>query len=301
MNEKHMHYILTTLKEGSFTRAAKKLYVSQPSLSQIIKAAETNLGAPIFDRSTDPVSLTPAGRLYVEAARQISSISSNLLRQIEELEHEESGILRLGISVQRGMELLPRLYPRFTQRFPHVKMELYEQGSASMEKTLLEGNIAIALLTTAPRYEELSYELVQKEHLVLLVNKSCELASRISPGTPIDIAEARDEVFICSRQGHSVRELLDTLFLTRDMKPSIGLETVSIEVGKQITGKSRVVMACPDAYADLSNSSASPYYTYPLLGIETPRHFYACYRKELYLTKYMRGLLELLHEDSCPA
>ena len=67
MNEKHMQYVLTVLKEGSFTNAAKKLYVSQPSLSQIIKTAESNLGAPIFDRSTDPITLTPAGQLYVEA------------------------------------------------------------------------------------------------------------------------------------------------------------------------------------------------------------------------------------------
>ena len=67
MNEKHMQYVLTVLKEGSFTNAAKKLYVSQPSLSQIIKTAESNLGAPIFNRSTDPITLTPAGQLYVEA------------------------------------------------------------------------------------------------------------------------------------------------------------------------------------------------------------------------------------------
>ena len=124
MNEKHMQYVLTVLKEGSFTNAAKKLYVSQPSLSQIIKTAESNLGAPIFDRSTDPITLTPAGQLYVEAARQVTTISTNLVKQVEELSNEEFGKIRLGISVQRGMELLPELYPRFKKRFPHVEIEL---------------------------------------------------------------------------------------------------------------------------------------------------------------------------------
>ena len=81
MNEKHMQYVLTVLKEGSFTNAAKKLYVSQPSLSQIIKTAESNLGAPIFNRSTDPITLTPAGQLYVEAARQVTTISTNLVNK----------------------------------------------------------------------------------------------------------------------------------------------------------------------------------------------------------------------------
>ena len=293
MNEKHMQYVLTVLKEGSFTNAAKKLYVSQPSLSQIIKTAESNLGAPIFDRSTDPITLTPAGQLYVEAARQVTT---NLRKQVEELSKEEFGTIRLGISVQRGMELLPELYPRFKKRFPHVGLELHEQGSATMEKSVLEGEVGIALLTTFPRHEELVYDLIQEEKLVLIVNRECELAKRIAPGTPIDILEARDETFISSQSGHSVRTIQDSLFITRDMKPKIDLVTISIEVGKHVVAASPVVMACPDSYVETDNSPDSAYFSYPILGVENPRHFYACYRKDMYLTKYMKGFLEILHE-----
>ena len=296
MNEKHMQYVLTVLKEGSFTNAAKKLYVSQPSLSQIIKTAESNLGAPIFDRSTDPITLTPAGQLYVEAARQVTTISTNLRKQVEELSKEEFGTIRLGISVQRGMELLPELYPRFKKRFPHVGLELHEQGSATMEKSVLEGEVGIALLTTLPRHEELVYDLIQEEKLVLIVNRECELAKRIAPGTPIDILEARDETFISSQSGHSVRTIQDSLFITRDMKPKIDLVTISIEVGKHVVAASPVVMACPDSYVETDNSPDSAYFSYPILGVENPRHFYACYRKDMYLTKYMKGFLEILHE-----
>lgn len=296
MNEKHMQYVLTVLKEGSFTNAAKKLYVSQPSLSQIIKTAESNLGAPIFDRSTDPITLTPAGQLYVEAARQVTTISTNLRKQVEELSKEEFGTIRLGISVQRGMELLPELYPRFKKRFPHVGLELHEQGSATMEKSVLEGEVGIALLTTFPRHEELVYDLIQEEKLALIVNRECELAKRIAPGTPIDILEARDETFISSQSGHSVRTIQDSLFITRDMKPKIDLVTISIEVGKHVVAASPVVMACPDSYVETDNSPDSAYFSYPILGVENPRHFYACYRKDMYLTKYMKGFLEILHE-----
>ena len=296
MNEKHMHYILTILKEGNFTNAAKKLYVSQPSLSQIVKSAEANLGAPIFNRYTDPISLTPAGQLYVNAAKQISSISTNLTKQIEELSNETFGQLKLGISVQRGMEILPYVYPRLKEQFPHVDLILHEQGSANMERSLIEGTVGIALLTTSPKHEELVYDLIQREHMVLIANKNCDLVRRIAPGTPIDISEAKDEVFVCSKQGHSARTILDALFITREMKPQIGLETMSIEIGKHVVSTSNVVMACPDVYADISNSDSAPYYCYPLLGVENPRHFYACYRKDLYLTKYMRYFLEILHE-----
>ena len=58
MNMKHIQYVLTVLREGSITGASKKLYVSQPALSQTIKQIEQDLGAPIFDRTTDPISLT---------------------------------------------------------------------------------------------------------------------------------------------------------------------------------------------------------------------------------------------------
>ncbi len=296
INEKHIQYVLTVLKEGSFTGAAKKLYVSQPALSQIIKSAESGLGAPIFDRSSATIALTPAGELYVNAAKQITAISANLDKQIEELENEQFGVLRLGITVQRGMEVLPLLYPRFKKRFPHVDLELHEQGSETMEKSVLGRDVEIAMLTTSPKYEELIYDLIQQETMVLLVNKSCALARRIKPGTPIDIREAADETFVCSARGHSARAILDSLLIVRDMHPKIGLETISIEVGKNVVAASPVVMACPDAYADLSNSEAAPYYVYPLLGVENPRHFYACYRKDLYLTKYMRGFLDILHE-----
>ena len=154
MNEKHMQYILAVLKEGSFTAAARKLYISQPSLSQAIKAAETSLGAAIFDRSTDPVSLTPADASMWKRQSQISSISSNLKKQVEELNREESGLLRLGISVQRGMELLPVLYPRFRAQFPHVSPNAYGARLRQPGRNGAGGaRWDIALLTAYPRYE----------------------------------------------------------------------------------------------------------------------------------------------------
>lgn len=71
MNLKHAQYMMTILQEGSITAAAKKLFISQPSLSQMVKLVETNLGTAVFNRTTEPLSLTPAGEKYMEAAGQI--------------------------------------------------------------------------------------------------------------------------------------------------------------------------------------------------------------------------------------
>ena len=76
MNLKHVQYVLTILREGSITAASKKLFVSQPALSQTLKQIEQDLGAPIFDRTTDPISLTYAGQQYVDAAQQVMDIAA---------------------------------------------------------------------------------------------------------------------------------------------------------------------------------------------------------------------------------
>lgn len=85
MNEKHIQYVLTVVKEGSITAASKKLYVSQPSLSQTIKLIERDLGAEIFNRRTIPISLTLAGEKYVEAACQVENIKNCLHEEIRRM------------------------------------------------------------------------------------------------------------------------------------------------------------------------------------------------------------------------
>ena len=76
------------------------------------------MGAQIFNRGLDPISLTPAGELYVEAVRQIRRISENLEKQVKELEGEIKGTLHIGIAIQRAMEIVPYLYPRFLEEYP---------------------------------------------------------------------------------------------------------------------------------------------------------------------------------------
>ena len=118
MNDKHIQAILAVLNEGSITGAARKLFVSQPALSQMIKNAENNLGSPIFNRTTDPITLTAAGELYVDAARQILTINGNLEKQIEELKKEASARSAWGFPSSRGWKSCRNSSPSSTAGFP---------------------------------------------------------------------------------------------------------------------------------------------------------------------------------------
>ncbi len=300
MNIRHIQYVLTVLSEGSITSAAKKLYVSQPSLSQTIKIVENNLGATIFNRNTDPLTLTYAGQKYVEAAKQILAINHNLAREIEEINHEDHGFIRLGVPVQRAMQVMPYVLPRFQKQYPFVSLKLMEYGSATLESMVLEGSLDLACLTTYPKHEELRYTLIEDEDLVLLTSKNTDIAKRISSGTEISILEAKDELFICSKPGHSVRTTQDRLFITYDIQPKILLETSSIEVAKRTTLACDAVFICPINYIEMS-PDIHPYCNiYPIKGIENRRSFYICHRKDLYLPKYMRDFIQILTQVEKP-
>lgn len=297
MNLKHAQYMITILQEGSITSAAKKLFISQPSLSQMVKLVETNLGTPIFNRATDPLTLTPAGVKYMEAAKQILTINANLAKEIAEINQEDHGKIRFGIPVQRGMLVLPKLLPAFYRLYPHVDVEIHEQGSGLMENMILDGTVDLACMTTTARHEDLKYILIENEELVLLSSKNTKLAGRIPNGTPIHITEAADEKFVSNKPGHSIRAVQDNLFISNDIHPKIILETVSIEVEKKVCLACDAVMICPRSYIEQTPEMLDAA-TYPILYAGGQRHCYLCYRKNLYLTKYMQDFIRILTETT---
>lgn len=292
--------MLTVLQEGNITGAAKKLYISQPSLSQMIKLVENNLGTPIFNRNTDPITLTFAGQRYIHAAKQLLAINKNLEKEIEEIIHEDHGKLRLGVPIQRGMQILPFVLPKFFALYPHVDIELTEFGSTETEKLLLEGKVDITCMTTIPRYEELQYTLVENEELVLLSSKNTAIARRIPDNTPITIMEAKEEKFISNKPGHSIRAIQDNLFAANNISPKLLLETSSIEIEKRVTIACDAVMICPLNYIEKDEGFRSQAHIYPLTGVDSKRHCYICHRKDLYLTKYMRDFIRILSEAEIP-
>lgn len=91
-----MDYVYEVYRQGSFTRAAQALYISQPSLSQMVRKAEGRIGAPIFDRSTSPITLTEAGRAYIRAAEQLQQAEAELRQYLDDAEKCVTGVLSLG-------------------------------------------------------------------------------------------------------------------------------------------------------------------------------------------------------------
>ncbi len=294
MNPKHIQYVLTVHREGSITAASKKLYVSQPALSQTIKQIEQDLGAPIFDRSTDPISLTYAGQMYVEAAQQMLMLDRNLRAQISELKDQVHGHIRIGISAQRGLQLLPQVIPEYSRMYPFIKIELVEHGSDTLERMTSEGQCDIALVATNEKPNKLTYVLIENEQVVLMAARSTQLAHRFADGEPLAITEAAGERFVSMHAGHSVRLVQDRLFAQHHINPSILMETSNMEAGKNVAARSNAVMLIPHVYVANSLDLHYRVQCHPLLNNDYQRHFYLCYRKGLYLPKYMEDFVRIV-------
>ena len=294
MNLKHVQYVLTILREGSITAASKKLYISQPALSQTLKQIEQDLGAPIFDRTTEPISLTFVGQQYVEAAQKVLDIDRNLRTRIAETKKEMHGRLCIGISMQRGLQLLPQVIPRFSKMYPHISIRLLEHGSATLERLTAEGECDLALITTVAKPNRLRYVLIENEDLVLMAARSTKLAHRFEDGQPIAITEAAGEKFVSMSEGHSVRTIQDRLFERHNMTPSVLMETTNMEAGKHVAARADAVMLIPRVYVtpDLQYRIQC----HPILNNDYERHFYLCYRQGMYLTRYMKDFVRVVCE-----
>lgn len=232
--------------------------------------------------------------MYVKAAREVMSIDTNLLNEIEEIKKESHGRMRLGFSVQRGMQLLPLVIPEFTKRYPYVRIELHEHGSDTLEQLLLEGVCDLALITTSAKRRELHYELLENEEIVLMADKNTDIARRVPDGTPIDISEAEDESFVMLRHGHSVRAVQEHLFQLHSLTPKVLLESNSLELAKRVAANANAVMLCPYVYIAQSPEVRARVHCYPIRDMDYERHLYLCYRKDLYFARFMEDFLEIV-------
>ena len=292
LNLKYAPAILTIVQEGSITAASKKLFVSQPALSQTIRQVEEELGAPIFTRDTRHIELTYVGN--IESVRQIQMIDQNLHARVSDSKGEVFGTFRLGISVQRGLQLLPLVIPDFITLYPHVRIQLQEEGSGMLERRVLEGQCDLGLVTTASKRDQLTYSLIENERLMLVAAKSTPLAKRFPDGTPIDIACAQGESFVSMSEGHSVRAIQDKLFAKYGLSPQILLETHNMEAAKRIAARANAVFLVPSAYVSDTIVDRELMHIYPIVNTEFAHHFYVCYRKGKHLPRYELDFVRLV-------
>lgn len=298
MTFKQALYIITVVECGSISRAAQKLYISQPSLSQTIQNMENEIGTKLINRVEKPLSLTYAGEKYLEAAYKLLEIEQNLSREIAEIKQEEAGTIKIGISSLRGVTILPSILSQFTKKYPLVKIEISEQGSASQKLLLEEGRVDIAfVLGKDSTPGAIVFEPLFREHLILFAGPDTDIAKRIPSKTPISIEEAKDETFIYIKEGHGIRKMQDKILSDNNITPKILFEAKSVDLAKSISYSCNcvsfypeVLMAC-EGYLPKANEIY-----YPIADEKYAWDFCLCYNKDAYQPKFIKEFISLTKE-----
>lgn len=133
----YKEYIYAIYREHSFSKAAQKLYVSQPWLSSVVKKVEQEIKTPIFDRSTTPISLTPAGEYYIRQVEKVMAIEEDMRAHFAQLSRQGTQ-LHIGSSMFFCTYVLPQLFQEFREENPQITLTLTEGGSEVMTEKLLE-------------------------------------------------------------------------------------------------------------------------------------------------------------------
>lgn len=236
INFLNLEYFLVAAEELNFTKAAKRLFISQQSLSNHISNMEKEFDVILFNRTT-PLTLTYAGQALKSRARQILALKEETYRELADIKDFSVGQLVIGLSHTRGRVILPEVLPVYKDRFPNIDLRLLEGNSTEMAAALLHGDIDLMIDLLPFHVENIETVPICEEEILLVVPDSVlqnafpgqfdEVKARLSEHT--DLSLLQNCPFLLIHQGNRVRTIADEMFEEAQITPRIVLETENIE------------------------------------------------------------------------
>ena len=306
-------YVYEVYKERSFTKAAQNLYISQPPLSARIKKIEEIIGGPLFDRSTTPLQLTEVGKVYIEAAEEITQIEQRVENYINDLAGLKTGNLAVGASTLFAAYVVPSLITQFNQKFPDVHIQLIEGNTAELEEML--GSNALDFVIDNYHYDSILYnkELYCEENILLAVPKHFAVNEELGmyqlsykniknknylnqkyPAVPL--GRFADLPFIMLTQGNDTRTRGDRLCRNVGFKPNIVLEFNQQSTAYMASSTQLGATFISDILVSQLPTFENLVY-YKLDGEEAKRKVFFYYKTHKYKTRVMEEFIRMMHEQ----
>lgn len=212
MNTRDMEAIIAVADEGNITRAAKKLFITQPSLSQCIQRVESELNTTLFIRTKNGIELTSSGRAFTEYAERICKECRDLENTLVDLSELRTGYLSVGIPTLLNGYILPEGYMYFRERYPNVKVDLYEDDSSHLELMLLRGKIDLAIMSLPIDPSLISYPMISSE-MVLCAPDWYDPGDALidAQRNILDIRKLDGQPFIFPRQTQKLHMAMDKI------------------------------------------------------------------------------------------
>ena len=295
MTDRQLECIVAIADHKSLTGAAKHLYVSQSSLSQMLAKAEKELGVQLFFRTGTSMLPTYAGDQYLKAAGEISDIKQNLVHQLKDINHSRQGRITIGISAKRSSLFMPVVLAKYMQQFPAVEIIFIEEDQLLLEDLVLRGKVDIAFITHPLLDRQLDYHVLYQEHVLLALANNHPLNNTLDPSQDIDLRLAQDIPFVLTRQGHDIRRICDQLFFDHNIIPNIRLESHSLDVCLQMAAYGIGATMIPDtlAKAHPARNQVQCYRLDPAYS----RQVAIVYRKNMYLSYVLKEFVTIASEE----
>lgn len=300
-----MIYVYEVYRHRSFTRAAQSLYISQPSLSQMIRKAETRIGAPIFDRSTSPIGLTETGRAYIRAAEQVLQIEADFKQYLDDAERCVTGVLTLGGTTFFTTYVLPPILSAFSDQYPGVELRLHEAHTAQLKIELQEGLLDFAIDNSMFDPAVYASQLLQHEQIILAVPRALpvnETAARFrltskdlqrKGDTRVPLSLFADTPFLLLKEGNDTRVRAEQLCAQAGFTPKIRLQLDQQLAAYNLASYGLGAAFISDALA-LSAPPDERLYFYQIDSPDVYRSINLFYKRTRVLTAPMRALLDTI-------
>lgn len=300
MRLEDFRYISEIMKRGSFSKAAKSLYISQPALSKAVLKLEKELGVTLLERDKNSLKLTSAGELFLTEAHKVLEITDHLVQQMYALSPVKSVTLRVGASQFYIKYFFPRVIPFFNQRFPNIQIKITEEVSNLTEKYLLDGDLDLSIVPLPVHSPKLSYAGVYEETFQFAFSSLREdyqlLYREAASQGHFDLSYFKREPFILLKQGFKMRTVSESIFDCYGFQPDVALETENYDTINSLISHQYGVSILPSFITKYDNVSYVP------LDCEfASRQIVAAYAKSnsdnKFIQAFIRCLQEVLKDD----
>ena len=235
MDLRRLRYFVMVAEELHFGRAAEKLHMSQPPLSQQIRRLESELGAALFERDKRHVSLTPIGSTFLHRARMILDSSQIALKEVQRMARGEQDEIRLGFMSAIMLADFPPFLREFHERYPNVTLTFQQLSSDAQYQALVDGRIDMGFVDLAPggmspqlRRDNIDGRLGLRKKLLIALPAGHALEGR----PVIRLRELRNEPFVMLRRSSfpSFFDKVIGLCQAEDFSPKVAAEGESMPV-----------------------------------------------------------------------
>jgi LysR family transcriptional regulator, low CO2-responsive transcriptional regulator len=244
MDIKQLYYFVTVSDQMSYSKAAQKLHISQPSLSNAIKVLEREVGSPLLDRSTRKIELTDAGKILYEKSILLLSQMNILKKEMEAVKLTGSGELIIGM-IESVKHWIPQVIREYQVRFPSINIKLIEVLSGNDVKDSLRKYHTHLIITNQFIHEgDIESVPLYDEKLVLVMHKDHPLSLKEA----IFIKDLERESFIISTEGFQTREDILKAFKLERVSPKIKFEIERFETALTLVRENLGITIIPENY-----------------------------------------------------